>query len=54
MRVFLTVLATLLVAACGNKGPLYLPENPPEVLAPSALDKAPTDEADRKRNEASS
>jgi predicted small lipoprotein YifL len=24
------LLATVLLAACGNKGPLYLPEEPPQ------------------------
>jgi predicted small lipoprotein YifL len=29
LPVIVAVLATLLLAGCGKKGPLYLPDNPP-------------------------
>jgi len=33
-RAALTLLAVLLVAACGQKGPLYLRDNPPPGVKP--------------------
>ena len=54
MRTLLTALVTVLVVACGNKGPLYLPDNPPETVAPADAAPATSDAAERKRREASS
>ena len=43
------LIATVLLSACGNKGPLVLPEKPAaaELVTPELADEpAPTDDAD--------
>jgi predicted small lipoprotein YifL len=45
----LLLLASLLLASCGLKGPLYLPQQKPAVNPPAA-DPAPTPPADDKKN----
>ncbi len=50
MRIsFLLVLLALLLASCGLKGPLYLPQQKP-AASPPAADPAANPPADEKKN----
>lgn len=35
MRIIVLILMVIMVAACGRKGPLYLPEQKPEKVQPA-------------------